>query len=109
MPILARHRWLYPIEWRELSASIRFRRAAGRCERCGRPHGRDVLTFPDGAWWDEDVQRWRCGRGRRIRGMRPPHSTILPTRRTRVVLSTCHLDHDPQNTTGRCDASEANC
>ncbi len=29
--------------------------------------------------------------------MLPPHSTILPTRRTRVVLSTCHLDHDPQN------------
>ena len=29
--------------------------------------------------------------------MLPPHSTILPTRRTRVVLSTCHRDHDPQN------------
>ncbi len=29
--------------------------------------------------------------------MLPPHSTILPTRRTRVVLSTCHLDHDPTN------------
>ena len=31
--------------------------------------------------------------------MLPPHSVILPMRRTRVVLSTCHLDHDPQNNT----------
>ncbi len=28
MPIHPRHRWLYPIDWRELSASIR--RAGGR-------------------------------------------------------------------------------
>ena len=97
MPILARHRWFYPIDWRELSASIRFRRAKGRCEGCGRPHGRVVVHLGDGRWWDEDVQRWRCGQGKRIRRMLPPHSTILPTRRTRVFLSTCHLDHDPQN------------
>ncbi len=29
MPIRRHHRWLYPIDWRELSASIRFRRAKG--------------------------------------------------------------------------------
>jgi hypothetical protein len=29
MPIRRHHRWLYPIDWRELSASIRFRRARG--------------------------------------------------------------------------------
>ncbi len=97
MPILARHRWLHPIDRRELSLSVRFRRACGRRERCGRPHGRDVLHLGDGRWWDEDVARWRCGRGKRLRRMLPPHSTVLPTRRTRVVLSTCHLDHDPQN------------
>jgi len=38
MPIRRQHRWLYPIDWRELSATIRFRRAKGRCEHCGRPH-----------------------------------------------------------------------
>ena len=37
-----------------------------------------------------DAQRWRCGKGKRLWRM-------LPTRRTRVVLSTCHVDHDPQN------------
>ncbi len=46
---------------------------------------------------NEDVARWRCGQGKRLRRMLPPHNTILPTRRTRVFLSTCHLDHDPQN------------
>ena len=29
MPIRRQHRWLYPIDWRELSASISFRRARG--------------------------------------------------------------------------------
>ncbi len=57
MPIRRHHRWLYPIDWRELSASIRFRRAKGRCEGCGRPHGRVVLHLGDGRWWDEEVGR----------------------------------------------------
>ena len=30
MPIAREHRWLYPIDWRELSAFIRFGRAKGR-------------------------------------------------------------------------------
>ena len=97
MPILARHRWLYPIDWRELSLSIRFRRAKGRCEGCGRPHGREVLHLGAGLWWDDDASTWRCGKGKRHRRLPPPHSTIMPMRRTRVFLATCHLDHDPQN------------
>ena len=97
MPIRRQHRWLYPIDWRELSASIRFRRARGRCEGCGRPHGRSVLHLGDGRWWDEDQQRWRDGTGRWVRRLKPPHSVILPTRHTLVVLATCHLDHDPTN------------
>ena len=36
LPIRRQYRWLYPIDWRELSAAIRFRRAKGRCEGCGR-------------------------------------------------------------------------
>ena len=48
MPIAREHRWLYPIDWRELSNLIRFRRAKGRCEHCRRPHGRDVLHLGDG-------------------------------------------------------------
>ncbi len=95
MPIRRHHRWLYPIDWRELSASIRFRRAGGRCETCGRPHGRMVLHLGDGRWWDDEVGRWRDGAGRLVRRLKPPHSMLERTRTTRVVLATAHRDHDP--------------
>ncbi len=73
MPIAREHRWLYPIDWRELSDLIRFRRAKGQCEHCRRPHGRDVLHLGDGVWWDEDAAIWRDGRGRRLRYLPAPH------------------------------------
>ena len=93
------HRWLYPIDWRELSLSIRFRRAGGRCEGCSRPHGRVVVHLRDGRWWDADVRRWRDGAGRvvRLRLLPPVEIYGPPGFTTRVVLSRCHLDHDPYN------------
>ena len=94
------HRWLYPIDWRELSDSIRFRRAKGRCEGCGRPHGRVVMHLGDGRWWDDEQHVWRDGSGKALRCLPPPHSTVLPMRRTRVVLATAHRDHDPTNNDG---------
>ncbi len=42
-------RWFYPIDWPELSRAIRFGRAGGRCEACGRPHGQAVSCLPDGS------------------------------------------------------------
>ncbi len=78
MPIRRQHRWLYPIDWRELSAAIRFRRAKGRCEHCGRPHLKTVQHLGDGRWWDEARGTWRDGRGRPLRRQPPPHSTVLP-------------------------------
>ena len=107
MPIAPENRWFYPIDWPELSRLIRFGRARGRCERCGRPHGRDVIHLADGTWWDEDRECWRDGRGRRRRGL--PPLAVLDARQppleglgpvpwlpvTRVVLASCHLAHDP--------------
>jgi hypothetical protein len=52
MPIKRAHRFFYPIDWKELSLTIRFRRAEGRCERCGRPHGQKIVHVGDGRWWD---------------------------------------------------------
>ena len=52
MPIRPEYRFLYPIDWSQLSAAIRFRRAGGRCERCGRPHSQLVWHLGDGCWWD---------------------------------------------------------
>ncbi len=107
MPIAPENRWLYPIDWPELSRLIRFKRAKGRCERCGRPHGREVVHLGDGTWWDEERAAWRDGRGRRVRGL--SHPEVIEARQpsfdglgpvawlpvTRVVLASCHLKHDP--------------
>ena len=115
MPIAPENRWLYPIDWPQLSRLIRFGRAKGRCEHCGRPHGCDVVHLGDatGTWWDEEQGRWRDGRGRRVRGLLPPDQlearqpaleglgpvAVLPV--TRVVLASCHLGHDPGRNKGR--------
>ena len=98
MPIRRQHRHFYPIDWPQLSAIIRFKRAKGRCEGCGRPHMRDVLHLGDGRWWDTDAGRWRDGQGRLLRRCRPPEKLPADTVRvTRVVLATAHRDHDTSN------------
>lgn len=94
MPIRPSERAFYPIDWRELSASIRFGRAAGRCEGCGRPHKRVVLHLGDGRWYDDQAGTWRDGKGRAIR-LRPAALPLLASiRSTRVVLATAHRNHD---------------
>lgn len=96
MPIRRELRHFYPIDWKQLSAVIRFDRAKGRCETCGRPHGRQVQHLGDGRWYDEDRQAWRDGRGRAL-----PRLRLLlddaAIKWTKVVLATAHLDHDPTN------------
>ena len=67
IPIRPEHGFFYPIDWKQLSMAIRFGRAQGRCESCGRPHGQMVYHLGDGRWWDAETGRWRDGWGRRIR------------------------------------------
>ena len=107
MPMAREHRWLYPIDWRELSALIRFGRAKGRCEHCGRPHGHAVMHLGDGRWWDDGRGRWRDAKGRKVRGLASPTAMLagqpglagiappLPFRVTHVLLASAHLNHDP--------------
>ena len=99
MPIRPEHRWLYPIDGPQLSGLIRFDRAKGRCEHCGRPHGHLVHHLGDGRWWDEEYGIWRNGHGRPLRSLAAPDelSPALPVSTTRVVLACAHLDHDPTN------------
>lgn len=93
MPIRYENRWLYPIDWPQLSAAIRFGRARGRCERCGRPHLRRVVHLGDGRWWDAERAVWRSDRGRAVRVR--DASVLLAAQTTYVVLACAHLDHDP--------------
>lgn len=99
MPIRAQHRWMYPLDWPQLSAVIRFERAKGRCERCRRPHGRLVCHLGDGRWWDEAEGTWRSGTGRALRSLpsQAPSPEDPTVRTTMVFLATAHLDHDPTN------------
>ena len=96
MPIRPEYRWLYPIDWPQLSALIRFERAKGRCEGCGRPHGRFVCHLGDGRWWDPERGAWRDGQGRALRQVEAADLLALIST-TRVVLATAHRDHDPTN------------
>jgi hypothetical protein len=98
MPIRAQDRWLYPIDWPQLSALIRFGRAKGRCERCARPHANTLFQATDGTWWDCERSVWRDDRGMAVRSRVPPESG---SRTTRVFLATAHLDHDPGNSRSR--------
>jgi hypothetical protein len=96
MPIRKEIRGFYPIDWSELSAVIRFERAKGRCEGCGRPHGKTIWHFGDGRWFDPDAATWRNDRGREI--VWPDYASYKGRlQATRVVLATAHLDHDPTN------------
>ncbi|MGI9486626.1 MAG: hypothetical protein ACR2RF_12250 [Geminicoccaceae bacterium] len=86
----------YPIDWQELSRVIRFERAKGRCERCGRPHGQVISHLGDGRWFDPERDLWRDGEGRAVAWIAfSDYRGRL--RQTKVILATAHLDHDPGN------------
>ena len=95
MPIRRQHRWLYPLDWPQISASIRFVRAKGHCEPCSRPHGRLVVHRGDGRWWDEDGRVWRNGRERALTRLAAPLADDPRLLVTKVFLATAHLNHDP--------------
>ena len=99
MPIRPDLRWFYPIDWPQLSRAIRFDRAGGRCEACGRPHGQLVSCLSDGRWRDAAARHWRNGRGRRC--ARPSPAELGRQRTTKVVLAAAHLDHDPAHNHSR--------
>ena len=95
MPIRPELRPLYPPHWRELSRLVRFERAQGHCQGCGRPHLANLRVLPDGRRFDNDGKVWRDRRGRVVRWPDPVEATRLRT--TRVVLAAAHLDSDPTN------------
>lgn len=100
MPIKRELRGFYPIDWRELSRSIRFRRAKGSCEHCGRPHGQLVCVLSDGRWFDAEREAWRNGKGRRVRTNLPAPADLQEAfghRWTLVRLACAHLNHDVTN------------
>ena len=107
MPIRPSQRWFYPIDWTELSARVRFERAGGACERCGRRHGERVwhlsrteIAGRRGLWWDERAGwnegeadlfaggRWRCEKGRALPKHRLPPPDDLARLHTQLAFWT---------------------
>jgi hypothetical protein len=99
MPIKPEMRGFYPDDWPEISRKVRFDRAAGVCQGCGRPHGCKVRCLPDGRWFDAMRGTWRNGRGRPARW--PDLVDLTRIRHTRVILAAAHLDHNPANNRAR--------
>lgn len=95
MPIRPEYRWLYPIDWPLISREIRFVRAKGRCERCGRPHGSKISQLEDGRWYDEERNSWRNDGGEDAAW---PDAVEFSRAVSKLIrLSAAHLDHDPSN------------
>lgn len=95
MPIHDDLRWFYPIDWPLISRRIRYGRAKGRCERCGRPDKVTILQLPDGRWQDPQSQSWRADDGSPVDF--PDIVEFCQARKRRFVLGTAHLDHNPAN------------
>lgn len=74
MPIRPENRGRYPANWRDISARIRFGRAAFRCECFG-----------------------ECGRGTHEGRCPNVHEGEAYGTGSRVVLTVAHLDHTPEN------------
>jgi hypothetical protein len=89
----------------DFKGNIRFGRAKGRCEQCGRPHGEEVLHLGDGRWWDAAFRTWRNRQGRPLRRLPPPEQWNGALLTTHVVLACAHLDHDPTNNRSRNQAA----
>jgi hypothetical protein len=81
--------------WRELSRRVRFERAHGRCQDCGRPHSATIRCLADGRWFDSAQQTWRDRRGRTARW--PDLKQMVQIRTMYVVLAAAHLAHDATN------------
>lgn len=74
MPIRPENKARYPDDWDEISESIRFVRAEGRCECLG-----------------------ECGRGTHAGRCPNLHGGAAYGTGSKVVLTTAHLDHTPEN------------
>lgn len=102
MPIRPENKARYPKDWQAISASIR-ERGGHRCEECGVPNYELGARTPDGTWlkalptgtdgmrttWPEPGDVAWCGNGETEGSAR--------LRIVRIVLTTAHLDHRPEN------------
>lgn len=79
--------------WRTISRYVRFSRAKGSCEACGRRHGQKIYSLPDGRIC-EDGRLWCHADGREA--PYPDLVEFCEVKITRVWLQAAHLNQDPR-------------
>jgi len=84
---------LYPPNWRELANHIKFERAGGRCEWCGREHGSTVLVIASGGWLDPETGECHDEQGRSLGFYL--HADWPAGRWVKTILTCAHLDQNP--------------
>lgn len=97
MPIKPENRSKYPKNWKEISERIRFEKARNRCEVCGVLNHAIIYRMNNGSFRyaseaDFDLIYYR---------KKNSHSSLSESIKyhgfVRVVLTTAHLDHNPEN------------
>lgn len=93
MPIHPELRPLYPPNWRELANWIKFERAGGHCEWCGREHGTTVLVIASGGWLDPETGECHDEQGRSLGFC--AQAEWPKGRLVKTILTCAHLDQNP--------------
>lgn len=98
MPIRPENKARYPVNWPEISASIR-ERAEHKCEKCGVPNYEYGGRAPDGSWHKALPLGEKL---LRLEWPQPGEYAFCegwPTklRIVRIVLTVAHLNHTPED------------
>lgn len=92
-------RELYPDNWEEISAHIRFTRAQGKCEQCGAKHDTLIIRSVEDAYryvtCDLDSDEYIYMDGRKDGYLAEEFDANL--KYTKVVLTVHHIDFDKSN------------
>jgi hypothetical protein len=91
MPVRPENLLRYPPEWPAITWVIKFVRAGSRCECVGQCSVPNDRMMPWGRLTWADLTFVHAGRCRAEHGL--PH----PITGSKVVLTTAHLDHTPEN------------
>lgn len=97
MPIKPENKALYPDDWDEISARIRYERADNKCEQCNAPNLTVIyrgLYAYKGSYMLDDGRCYDDTTGAYL-GLK--RGSLYDGRPVRVVLTVAHLNHDPRD------------
>ena len=105
MPIRSEMKALYPSNWKQIRLDI-LTRAGHKCEKCGRPNGRQIVISPKGDWVEASEAGmpkgdWSDENGHWIAYLAGFYDNINEAnhgyRMAKTILTISHQDHDPTN------------